>query len=287
METIKKLIRRFGGKRLQNLIIWALRITGNKNKFILFSTQRAVRNRVNLNYWNGEKNLGDVISPVILANMLEMLKIDRNKQVKKTKHLYVVGSIITAGCQDCTVWGSGLLNTTILDRLKHRELDFRAVRGPISRTILMEYGFRVPEVYGDPAILMPMFFNPDVEKRYAVSVIPHMIEKARYRNCGQHLIDIMTDDYQFFIREIKASKLVISSSLHGLILAEAYGVPAILLKPQVSMLKYYDYYCSTGRATFPIAKTVEQALQMEPPCLPDFTQMAKKLIDAFPKDLWE
>ena len=45
------------------------------------------------------------------------------------------------------------------------------------------------------------------------------------------------------VKENKA-KLVISSSLHGIILAETYGIPAILLMDKVTnnMFKYNDYY---------------------------------------------
>jgi len=164
MNKLKKLIRRFGGEKLQNLIIWFLIKFRINNKIILFSTQKARPNRVNINYWNGAKNLGDAISPVIVNYAASRKGIDLDKAVNGTKHLYAVGSVITAGCQDCTVWGSGILNAKILSRLKNRKMDIRSVRGPITRMILMEYGFKVPAIYGDPAILMPMIYNPEVEK---------------------------------------------------------------------------------------------------------------------------
>lgn len=201
--------------------------------------------------------------------------------------MYAIGSIITAGCQDCTIWGSGCLNTTILSRLRSRKLDVRAVRGPLTRMVLMEHGYAVPEIYGDPAILMPLIFDPEVEKKYKVSIIPHMNEQEQYRQSACHFIDIRTVDYKKPIREIKESELILSSSLHGIILAEAYGVPAILLKPQVGMFKYMDYYYGTGRLEFPIAESVEEALTFAPPCIPDFAGMQEKLLTAFPIDLWQ
>ena len=212
--------------------------------------------------------------------------IDPEKTVSETKHLYAVGSIITAGCQDCTVWGSGLLNTRILNRLNNRTLDFRAVRGPLTRIVLLDHGFEVPPVYGDPAILMPLLFNPIVEKKFAKSLITHMDECSEERYNGIHRINITTDDYETVIREIKESELIISSSLHGIILAESYGVKAVLLKPVTDLFKYFDYYYSTKRYEFPIADSVEEARKIQPVDLPDLDIMRQGLMDAFPVDLW-
>ncbi len=286
MEPLKRWIRKYGGESLQKLIIWFLRITGIRDRILLFSMKKAEKRKVNIHYWQDEVNLGDAISPVVVQNVAKWKKIDLDKPIAETKHLYAIGSILTAGCQDCTVWGSGLLNTTRLSRLARRKLDIRAVRGPLTRVILMEHGFSVPEVYGDPAILMPLVYNPVVEKKYKVSVVPHMEEQNAYRDCGYHLIDIRTDDYEFFIDEIKASELVISSSLHGIVLAEAYGVPAILLKPKYSCFKYMDYYYGTNRFAYPTANSIQEALQMSPPNVPDFSAMQKALLKAFPVDIW-
>ena len=55
---------------------------------------------------------------------------------------------------------------------------------------------------------------------------------------GHHYIDVKTSDYRKFITEICQSKLIISSSLHGIILAESYGIPAIFLNEGVEK-KFY------------------------------------------------
>lgn len=98
----------------------------------------------------------------------------------------------------------------------------------------------------------------------------------------------MLTDWRVFIDEIIKGKLVISSSLHGIILAEAYGVPAILLyEKDMNLFKYKDYYHSTGRYDFPIAKSIEEALTMKPAPIPDMSVLQKNLLESFPADLWK
>ncbi len=288
VTKLKLFIRKTGvGFLVQNIIRKLLLLFKINNNYILFTSKKADKNKVNINYCHDFKNVGDNISPVLVKYAAEYNNIDINKTVSKTKHLFAVGSIITAGAQDCTVWGSGLLNTSILNRLNKREIDFRAVRGPVTRAILMDRGFDVPEVYGDPALLTPKFYNPHIEKKYEISLITNMNETKNTLPEKVHQINILTDDYKQFVQEIKASKLVISSSLHGIIFAEAYGVPAVLLKPKTDMLKYFDYYYSTNRMSFPIADTIEQAMDIKPLDIPDLSEIQEKLLQAFPVDLWE
>lgn len=286
VKTIKRLIRKYGREQAQDFITKLLILLRMNNKYILFTGKKAVKNRVNINYCHDFKNLGDNISPLLVEYAASTYGIDIMNPTKETHHLYAVGSIITAGAQDCTIWGSGILNTKILGRMKSRKFDVRSVRGPLSRLILLEHGYDVPEIYGDPAILMPLIYNPSVEKKYPVSVITHMNEIDFSLNKDIHQINIKTDDYKAFVEEIKSSELIISSSLHGIIFAEIYGVKAILLKPKADLFKYYDYYYSTGRLHFPIATSIEEALRMEPISIPKFDAMRADLLKAFPDDLW-
>lgn len=277
------------GTRVKKLMIFFL--FPQRNQFKLFNyTDRAKKNKVNLNYWWESHNLGDALSPVIVNYILSLRNINPETEVSGCRHLYAVGSVLTAGIQDCTVWGSGVLNATLTYRLEKRKLDIRAVRGPLTRAVLMDYGYNTPDIYGDPAIFMPDIYLPkDVIKKHKYGLVMH---KDQIQNIptGHDIlpIDICTDDYKKFIEELNSVDIVISSSLHGIILAESYGVKAILLRPKVDILKYYDWYYSTRRFDFPIADCIEKAIMIEPVELPSNLELLKeKLIQTFPYDIYK
>ena len=136
---------------------------------------------------------------------------------------------------------------------------------------------------------MPDIYTPtNINKESKIGLIAHKDYKMSedFNTNYFKVIDIKTDDYEMFIDELVNVDKIISSSLHGIILAEAYGIPAILLRPQVDLFKYYDYYYSTGRFDFPIADSISEAMNMECCVLPDFTEMKKNIKNAFPYDIF-
>jgi pyruvyltransferase len=277
---------------------------------------KARKNRINLNWApvtktnflglvmldkTDRQNLGDYLAMPIYDYMLEINNLDRNKKVKKTIHLYTIGSILLIGHQDATIWGSGILmgepEGFIWNRNKYRKLDVRCVRGPLTKKRLEENGIDVSSCkFGDPGVLMPLIYQPKVIKENEYGVILHMSSadsmrhEAEYEKHGAHMIDILTDDYKKTIDEICKCKLVISNSLHGIILAESYGIPAILLRKfEFDDFKYKDYYLSTGRSfeSIACADSIDEALSMRAPEVPDISELQNNLLSTFPVDLWE
>lgn len=193
--------------------------------------------------------------------------------------------------QPGTVWGSGMEEEAPWYRMPAiYNYDIRAVRGPLTRAALLHRGFRCPEIYGDPAVLLPLFYKPAALPKRDFVVVKH---KDSVIPEGYPEVDIMTHNMFDTIDQMVNAKLVISGSLHGLIIAEAYGVPAIFVTQMADrwgwgkFFKYKDWYASTGRATnFPIAATIEEALSMPIPPVPDLSAMQQRLLDAFPIDLW-
>lgn len=253
--------------------------------------------QVNFEYWTKQDNVGDYLSCVVYQWMLEKKNIQPNSPAVKSCHLLGIGSIIAEMPFDAVIWGSGIHTLVKMYKLyKWRKIvkyDIRVLRGPISQNMLARCGYQCNDiVFGDPAILMPLIYVPKTnEKKYRVSIVNHFSVEEKNKDQKYNYIDIKTKDYKHFIDEIVASQLIISSSLHGIILAESYGVPAIFVNEKGKMyseiIKYYDWYYSTGRYTVVMAETVEEALTLTPMKLPELHSMQKNIIDKFPYDLWK
>ena len=231
--------------------------------------------------------------------MLKRKNLTPDSPAKKSAILITVGSIISLNHYNAVIWGSGIHTlTSLLKTYRWRKIakfDVRAVRGPITKQILEAANYDCRNVaFGDPAILMPLIYQPEVkEKKHNVSIITHWYfdnTDSEIIESGANIIDVNTSDYKSFIDEIVSSKLVISSSLHGIILAESYGIPAVFLNRNNCMkkelIKYYDWYYSTGRYSVKIALSLEEAMSITPMNIPDLSDLRENLISAFPYDLW-
>lgn len=138
---------------------------------------------------------------------------------------------------------------------------------------------------------MPLIYKPVKEKKYDYLVIPQFVDEKNFRTAHpkERMVSMNTANYKSVIDVILSSEIVYSSSLHGIILAESYGTPAIFFRglQKNRDFKYLDYYYSTGRKDTKIAESFEEALTMKPLPLPDFSIMRQDLLDSFPYDLWD
>lgn len=246
-------------------------------------------------------NLGDYLGLVVVNWMLEQKGLSLDDYVEKKKHLLTVGSGAVKSYQNMTVWGAGVerelpqIFRRFFQRSWFRKLDIRAVRGPLSRDYLTMLGHKCPAVYGDPAILMPLIYNEEGGKKFwgqkfDVSIIPQMVTEGGIRKeyPDAHIISMNTNDYKSVIDQIVQSKLIVSSSLHGVILADAYGVPSVWFRGVGKAIdfKYLDYYASTGRKPEIIPTSIEEAMVCKPMPLPDLKPLQEGLMASFPYDLW-
>ena len=162
------------------------------------------------------------------------------------------GSILAHVNKRCVVWGSGIIST---DHPVKKAKAFLAVRGPRSHHRLKSLGYQVPEVFGDPALLLPRFFRSNPSKRHTVGIIPHYVDyemvKQWYAQDEEvHVIDLMTNDIEEVTTQIASCRYTLSSSLHGIIVSHAYGIPSVrvLFSDKIfgDGVKYDDYLESVG-----------------------------------------
>lgn len=110
-------------------------------------------------------------------------------------------------------------------------------------------------------------------------IVPHykddLLMRRKYWKHLNHFVSVDASPAEF-IASIFGAERVISSSLHGIIFAEALGIPACWLAPigGEDDLKYYDYYFGTQRWTVKRFELLEDALRAEPMPLPNFRQDA-------------
>lgn len=234
---------------------------------------------INLFFWSERKfifkdkeNYGDLLSKYLVEKIsgrpVKFVQPKKQAWYKWNKKNYLaIGSIIHHASKDSVVWGSG-----IIDRKQQiAPADFRAVRGPRTRKHLLEMGHECPPVYGDPALLLPEYYHPKVEKRYKIGIIPHYHDfkevSEEYKNDPEiRVIDMMTLDVEKVTRQILECESTISSSLHGVIVSHAYGISSVWVEFSDKLfgdgVKFADYLESVDLPVYE-PKYLDQRLSSE------------------------
>lgn len=226
-------------------------------------------------WWTHSPNYGDLMSPWLVGLMTGRQVIFADPHAP---HYMGIGSIANQANKRSVVWGSGL-NGSELKWLIRPAAQYRAVRGPLTRTLLRNIGLPVPRVYGDPALLLPVYYYPAVAKESEIGLVIRWSEDA-WRGVtvpeGVRIIDLGSPDVVGTTNAILSCRRIISSALHGLVIADAYGIPSAWLssdsgaggsRPSGGEFKFYDYMLSVQK--------VRPALQFEPSR--DFTSLERTL----------
>lgn len=232
-----------------------------------------------------EVNVGDRLALDLTGRIIAERKMGFRHYAGGSRRLFSIGSVLHFARTGDVIWGSGI-NGKVAQRWDPAlRLDLRAVRGPLTARALTELGMAVPAVYGDPGILTDRYFPLRSTRELPYWVVPHFRE-APDLYAGQPLLSPRQMPAKF-LRKLVRAQVVVSSSLHGLVLAEAYGIPAVPLKNHSgeNEFKYRDYYEGTGREFPGFSDSVADALRREPP--PGIPAGVKdRLLAVYPWDLW-
>lgn len=201
-------------------------------------------------------NWGDFIAPELVRRLSGKQVVNQRDVLNLAgKPVYTtIGSMLgTIQSPKAVVWGTGFVDSG--STLQTRPAQVCAVRGPRSRQKLIDAGVACPEVYGDPALLAPMFWKPAGAKTHKIGVIPHFrdygMDTANRLGGfeGARVIDICGGLDQV-VEEITACDFIVSGSLHGLVCADAYGIPAAWIQFSERAFgdgfKFRDYLDSVG-----------------------------------------
>ena len=242
----------------------------------LFRHAMIVNGYVDDHTWRGirHRNWGDDLNYYFIRQLTgRPVVMYHNFKLAKWLHLknyLCIGTLLDAveyANAQTIVWGSGVSGQ---ERTFVPPNNILAVRGPKTKEFCDRYGIDCPEVYGDPALLLPLVYKasppalPNREgasKKYRLGIIPHVVDqqhpvikeiKEKYAD-EILVIDLARyDKWTDVIDQICSCERILSSSLHGLIVSDAYRIPNcwVELTGRISggYFKYYDYASSVGRS---------------------------------------
>lgn len=191
------------------------------------------------------KNFGDLLTPLLLERFGG---VTVEWQHAAAADVLCVGSILESVTPTYSgiVAGCGKLReeTDAVSKLKNSKV--LGLRGPLSAK-----GVRGNYVLGDPGLLADELVV--TEKKYNLGIVPHWSDKRTWSQFSQWNPRIIrpTDDPLYVLSEIGACKKIITSSLHGLIVADAFHIPRRIeysetMDREGGQFKFRDYLSSIG-----------------------------------------
>lgn len=147
------------------------------------------------------------------------------------------------------LWGTGFIKESD-SRIGKETFGVAALRGKLS---LGRADVTYPVALGDPGILASYLLDSaPVSKKYKLGVIPHYVDfdtptVAQLRDLGNDVFVIdPTQECMSVIQQISECEMILSSSLHGLIVADSINVPNLRLIISENLVggdyKFHDYY---------------------------------------------
>lgn len=209
------------------------------------------------------QNWGDDINLYLLEKISGRNVVFRNHSLKHYlfpgENYICIGSIL--GWYENSksiIWGAGFIRED--GDLRRKPKLIKSVRGKFSRNILLAKGYDCPELYGDPALLVSQFYQPkNVYKKHKMGIVAHYVDKENqsikiFLNTHNDVILIDLVNFVLWtdiIDKIVSCEKIISSSLHGLIVADSYKIPNKWVKFSDKIVggnfKYLDYFSSVER----------------------------------------
>lgn len=196
-----------------------------------------------------QHNFGDSIAPHLVRGLAGLEPV---WQAMPGADLVTIGSVMSKVPDGWPgiVLGTGTIRSGLVRDL--RRAIVLCLRGERTREACLPSG---NPTLGDPGILAPDLF-PAVRPlpRHDVVIVPHYIDHEMARRYPKAVrVDILAD-HRTVLAGIASAKLVVTSSLHALVAADALGVPQVL-EPHPAVIgglwKFEDYVSAFGLSIQP------------------------------------
>lgn len=255
INTAYKIILQPFFRKICNTAVFVF--TGSSIRLVINGWFRHCGETVDRNNWGDDINYY-IFSEITGREVFNYSSIFHCAMKDSENNYTCIGSVIDKFCDENTIiWGSGVLFGD--SELKDKPMRVCAVRGPLSRKYLLDRGVDCPEIYGDPALLLPKIVKTEKTKKYKLGIVPNVadlnneiLKRLLLSDCVK-LINPADygEDWKSVIYDICSCENIASSSLHGLIVADAYGVPNVRVKFSDNVaggdFKYNDYFLSVSR----------------------------------------
>lgn len=212
-------------------------------------------------------NLGDALSQWLYSGLSQKRLQKVGREFDQLAYL-TAGSILRLCKKNHIIMGSGFISDSddlgkgdwlgpFNGSVFQKPFKILSVRGPKTRSKLVSMGIHCPKMYGDPLLISPLVYNKEVKIEYDIGIIPHYIDKKTesFSSLKNNLskkykvnyINIMSgSNPEHFVNELKKCKYIISSTLHGVIFALAYGKKTIFTEFSNQVVgkgfKFYDFF---------------------------------------------
>lgn len=175
-------------------------------------------------WWRERPNFGDALSPLLLEHFADL-----NVEWDTISHSCIasIGSILEhiPPLWDGYILGSGkLFENSRLHSFKKAQV--LAIRGPLSARSAGKGDYAL----GDPGLLANELVGLQ-EKQWDLGIVPHwqdteLAERFKKLMPSKYSIKVIDpkDDPLTVVRQIGASRRIVTSSLHGMIVADAFGI---------------------------------------------------------------
>lgn len=168
-------------------------------------------------WWRTQPNFGDTLGPFLLARMFG---ISTEWVAPPFAEVITIGSVIDVLPP---LWTGRIVGSGKLHWYSHIPQGATVVglRGHLSGQ-----GFDGPYVAGDPGLLVDECI-PQQAKIHDLGVVPHWTDHdlaARFAHLDPFVID-PTSPVERIIAQIAQCKKIVASSLHGIVVADAFGIP--------------------------------------------------------------
>lgn len=206
-------------------------------------------------FWYSSNNFGDNLNYLLLSSLSGMevcLCSERD-----LPHYIVCGSILSEAKRNSIVWGAGFGWSDNNSRNIHKKSEIISVRGELSK----ENSRREVQTIGDPALLLSIILPREKNIKHKIGIVPHWsnVEDTIFKYPEYFIINPMQDPISF-IDKILSCENIFSESLHGLIVADSYGVNNAWIDLNGDTgdgFKYRDYYSSTETPEVTPLKEIE------------------------------